>query len=131
MGEVHRRKSEDNMIQEEWRKKIQEACETAKTYRPFFDPVIDQLAQMLEMRDNALAMYKKSGNSPVITHTNKAGHTNMAKNPALVVINECNQQALAYWRDLGLTPAGYKKLNTGELSEHDNTFEEMLAKVGI
>lgn len=119
------------MIQEEWRKKIQEACETAKTYRPFFDPVIDQLAQMLEMRDNALAMYKKSGNSPVITHTNKAGHTNMAKNPALVVINECNQQALAYWRDLGLTPAGYKKLNTGELSEHDNTFEEMLAKVGI
>ena len=120
-----------DMKREEWKKEIIRACKTAKTYRPFFDNAIEQLAGILEMRDDAEEQYRKSGNSPVIKHTNKAGHANLTKNPALVVINECNQQALAYWRDLGLTPAGYKKLNTGELSEHDNTFEEMLAKVGI
>lgn len=119
------------MIKEEWIKRLKDICKEAGTYKPFFDEFINQLAQILEIRDNATAEFEKSGNKPVILHTNKGGHTNIVKNPALVVINECNQQALAYWRDLGLTPAGYKKLNTGELSEHDNTFEEMLAKVGI
>jgi len=104
------------MIKEEWITRLKKACRDAGTYRPFFDEVIGQLAQILEIRDNATAEFEISGNKPVVVHTNKGGHSNVVKNPALVVINECNQQALAYWRDLGLTPAGYKKLN-GEVTE--------------
>lgn len=119
------------MIQEEWKQRIQKTCREAGTYRSFFDEVINQLAQILEIRDNAVAEFVQSGNKPVIAHTNKGGHTNIIKNPALVVINECNQQALAYWRDLGLTPSGYKKLNGDAAQQKDTTFEDALAKIGV
>ena len=58
--------------------------------------------------------------NPVLMHTNKGGATNMTKNPALVVIMDCNAQALAYWRDLGLTPAGLKRLGDKGLLNKDN-----------
>lgn len=118
------------MIKAEWREAIKRACSEAGTYQPFFDTIIDELAQILEIRDTAMAQYVASGNSPVVTHTNKGGHSNIVKNPALAVINEQNQQALAYWRDLGLTPAGYKKLN-GDIEQRDTTFEDALAKIGV
>ena len=41
------------MIKEEWTKRLKQACKDAGTYRPFFDEVIGQLAQILEIRDNA------------------------------------------------------------------------------
>lgn len=119
------------MTSAEWTKKIKNACDAAGTYRPFFDDVILQLAQILETRDNAIAMYKASGGTPVVTHTNKAGATNLTKNPALAIINECNSQALAYWRDLGLTPTGYKRLGADDDAKRDTSFEDMLAKIGI
>ena len=55
------------------------------------------------------------------------------KNPALVIINECNQQALAYWRDLGLTPAGFKKLgnDTSAKAKQNGSFEELLSGIGL
>lgn len=120
------------MTERKWKDKIERACCEAGTYKPFFDTVISQLAGILEVKDTALEQFHQSHDKPVIIHTNKAGHTNMVKNPALVVINECNQQALAYWRDLGLTPSGYKRLNgDSQLSEKDTTFENMLSKIGI
>lgn len=119
------------MIKEEWTNRLTAVCREAGTYKPFFDEFINQLAQILEIRDNALAEFQKSGNKPVVLHTNKGGHANIVKNPALAVINECNQQALAYWRDLGLTPAGYKKLNGDAVDKHDTTFEDALAKIGV
>ena len=120
------------MTKAEWKKKIQAACVEAGTYKPFFDTIIDDLAQIMEIRDAALAQFVASGNSPVVQHTNKGGHTNLVKNPALAVINEQNQQALAYWRDLGLTPKGYKNL-TGEAVDEKKggTLEAMLKKLEI
>lgn len=118
------------MTKAEWRDRIQQACLDAGTYKPFFGTVIEQLAQVLEVRDAALAQFEATGNNPVVVHTNKGGHSNIVKNPALVIINEQNQQALAYWRDLGLTPAGYKKLN-GDIEQRDTTFEDALAKIGV
>mgnify|MGYP002625100948 CR=1 FL=1 len=120
------------MIQAEWKVKITDICKEAGTYRPFFDEIINQLAQILEIRDNALVDFQKSGNSPVVVYTNKGGHSNVVKNPALAVINEQNQQALSYWRDLGLTPAGYKKLNGGEaIEQKQSAFDDMLSKLDL
>lgn len=120
------------MTKKEWKSKIKRQCKKAGTYKAFFDTAIDELAQILEIRDAAMAEFVANGNNPVVSHTNKAGHTNIVKNPALAVINEQNQQALAYWRDLGLTPKGYKIL-TGEGIEEKKggTFETMLEKLEI
>lgn len=101
-----------------WKKKIRKACETAGTYQPFFDSVIDSLAGIMELRDNAREKFDASGGSTIVKHTNKGGSTNIVKNPALVVLMDCNTQALAYWRELGLTPAGLKRINESGLKQN-------------
>ena len=99
------------MEKKEWVRKINAACRKAGTYQPQFRYVIETLAQIMEDRDKVHDQYVASGSHPTITHTNKAKETNIVKNPMLVMECELNAQALAYWRDLGLTPAGLKKLN--------------------
>ena len=114
-----------------WKRRIRAACEEAGTYKPVFDIFIEQLAWILETRDAAQKKYKESGSLPIVEHTNKSGFTNVEKNPALAVINECNQQALTYWRDLGLTPAGLKKLSGESAGAGGDSFEEVLSQIGI
>lgn len=99
------------MRKKSWKAKIKAACVEAGTYRPFFDQVIDTLAAIMENRDKVQDLYTKSGSNPVVAYTNKAGETNPVKNPMLVMLADLNTQALSYWRDLGLTPAGLKKIN--------------------
>ena len=94
-----------------WKKKITQACRDAGTYRPYFDITISSLADILELRDAAMEQYLKDGGQPVIKHTNKAHEENVVKNPALVVVDDLYKTALAYWRDLGLTPAGLRRIN--------------------
>lgn len=121
----HKKNEEKDLTK--WEQVIKEACQEAGTYQPFFDLIIKELAGIMDTKDAALEIYEKSGGSPVVKYTNKGGFTNLRKNPALAVIQECNQQALAYWRDLGLTPSGFKKLD-GAVKKHEETdaFSELL-----
>ena len=105
------------MRKEEWKEQIKQATIDAGTYQPFFENVIDTLAGIMEMRDDAQAKYEAMGGETIVKHTNKGGNTNIVKNPALVVVGEMNTQALAYWRDLGLTPAGLKRINEAAMSK--------------
>lgn len=98
-----------------WKRKIKKSCKEAGTYQPFFDSVIDSLAGIMEMRDNAQEKFEASGGNTIVKHTNKGGQTNIVKNPALVVLMECNAQALAYWKELGLTSRAYKSM-TGAMA---------------
>ena len=120
------------MRKQTWKLKIKDACLEAGTYQNFFDQVIDTLAGILEMRDNAVEKFEASGGNTIVKHTNKGGQTNIVKNPALVVLMECNSQALAYWTQLGLTPRAYKAM-TGSLNVKNDskTLEEALAELGI
>lgn len=99
-----------------WKNRIVKACKEAGTYEPYFDQTIKVLAEILEKRDEAEAEYQRLDRMPVIKHTNKAGATNITKNPALVIWDDLNKSALAYWRDLGLTPAGLRKIR-GEAAD--------------
>lgn len=99
------------MKRQAWKKRIILAAQDAGTYQPFFDAVIDTLAGILEKRDEAERLYEASGASPIVKHTNKGGATNLEQNPALRLINDLNRDALQYWRELGLTPAGFKKIS--------------------
>lgn len=121
------------LTKRQWKLRIKSACKAAGTYQNYYDSVIDTLAGILETRDNAEERFQESGGEPVVEHTNKGGATNIVKNPALVVIMDCNAQALAYWRDLGLTPAGLKRLGEKGLVNKENSggLAGALAELGI
>lgn len=119
------------MKKETWVKKIKEACEKAGTYREYFDYTIDTLASILEKRDEIAKEYQRNGSHPLIPYTNKNGSTNLVKNPAIVLWDDLNKSALAYWRDLGLTPAGLKKIDEAALKKQKRGgLMEALAELG-
>lgn len=99
------------MTAKRWKSVIKKACVAAGTYRPHFDSPIDALSKILEQRDATYQAFIDGGALPVLEHTNSAGATNVSKNPLIMLWNDLNVTALSYWRDLGLTPAGLKKIN--------------------
>ena len=102
-----------------WKTKIKKACRAVDTYKPEFDYVIDTLAGILERRDDVAAAYEENPR-PVIEYTNKNDSTNQVKNPLLVLIEDMDKAALAYWRDLGLTPAGLRKINERTFKDRED-----------
>lgn len=118
------------MDKKQWKRKIKKACNDAGTYQKPFDSIIDTLSQVMENRDLAQKQFEEYGSKPVIYHTNKGGNTNLVKNPALVMVNELNSTALAYWRDLGLTPAGFKKLGESLTIKKEASLEDIINKLG-
>ncbi len=99
------------MNKQEWASRVRSASELAGTYRPYFDDIIDTLAAILDKRDAIQKEFDESGDSVMITYTNKGGAENKVLHPLVRTVNELNRDALAYWRDLGLTPAGLKKID--------------------
>lgn len=119
------------MEQAEWKKKIVEACRAAGVYQEWYTHVINTLAEILEQKDKAKEAFEKSGGQVVVRHTNKSGATNLVQNPALRLMNDLNRDALSYWRDLGLTPAGYKKLTANVVEDPTaQGFEKLLERIG-
>ncbi len=115
-----------------WVKRITASCEQAGTYRPYFADIIETLADILARRDAALTAFKKSGGYVLVYHTNKAGQTNLEQNPALRIVNDLNRDALAYWRDLGLTPAGLKRIEgNANAPEEVDPLADMLGKLKV
>ena len=80
------------------------------TYMPEFDKVIDNLSKIYEDMDTARDQFIKSGGNIVVKHTNKNGSTNLVKNPFFLAIEGLQANILQYNRELGLTPAGYRKI---------------------
>lgn len=117
------------MTAKSWKKRIKKACENAGTYKDCFDSVIETLSQIMEERDEARKAY--DGN-PIVEHTNQGGATNLAQNPALRLINDLNRDALAYWRELGLTPKGLRQINESAIKETKQTsaLERALEMIG-
>lgn len=120
------------MTKKTWFNKIKKATEAAGTYRPYFDSVIDTLAGILERRDQTEELFTNSGGKVLVKHTNKGGATNIEQNPAIRLINDLNRDALAYWRDLGLTPSGLKKINEKSLIVKEKKgLADVLGDLGI
>lgn len=120
------------MDKKQWKLKIKNAAKKAGTYQTFFDAVIDTLAGILEKRDTAQVFFEESGGNMIVEHTNKGGATNLELNPVLRLINDLNRDALAYWRDLGLTPAGLKRINESAMQKKQtgSALEEALKTIG-
>lgn len=113
----------------DYKAEITDACKDAGTYQPYFDAVIDTLADILIMRADAREKFIASGADTVVYHTNKNGSTNIVKNPALVVIMDLNMQAITYWRELGLTAKSYKQMFGDIKQDTGASLESILASL--
>ena len=109
------------MRQRAWNTRIKKACIEAGTYKPYFDSVIKTLSMMMARRDACEEEFQASGAEPTIEYTNKGGSTNVVKNPLLAMIDDLDKNALQYWRDLGLTPAGLKKIKDSSFKAAETT----------
>lgn len=108
------------MDRKKWKSLIKRNCIAVGTYNKAFEPIIETLADILTKRDAAEELYIKSGMRLIIPHTNKAGASNLEQNPTIRLINDLNRDALTYWRDLGLTPAGLKKISDDAIKKENS-----------
>lgn len=108
------------MTKSRWKSLIWAQLKALGTTDEAYASVVETLAELLEKRDQVGRTYKDYGSCPVIEYTNKAGATNLTKNPLLVMWDELNKSALAYWRELGLTPGSYRKMS-GEGPNRERT----------
>lgn len=101
-----------------WKNLINKQLSALDLQNEAYSSTVESLAAILEQRDKTYEEFQESGGKSVIEYTNKGGSTNMTKNPLLVLWDDLNKTALAYWRELGLTPSSYKRLTgTGTKKE--------------
>ena len=101
------------------------------TYKSSFDPAIDTLAEKGALRDTVRELFAASGGNVIVNHTNKAGATNIEQNPLLRMMNDLDRDLLAYWRDLGLTPAGLKRIDDQSMKpKKKSSLQEALTGLG-
>lgn len=98
------------MDEKTYKKKIVDNMKAVGTYRPEFLKTVENLAKIYVDMDNARKQFDESGGQIVIAYTNKNGSTNMVKNPCYQAIEGLQNNILLYGRELGLTPAGLKKI---------------------
>lgn len=108
---------------------IRGSLESLGVYRVEFDPAVWALAKIEEEVDAAWAEYEAEGCIRIITTVNKAGAEYRQQNPSytawLNLVAECRSQR----RELGLTPAGLKKLREDAMKKpKKSALAEVLAK---
>ena len=114
------------MTKRQWINAIKKQMDTLNIDQDGYGPVIETLADILEQRDKTFQEFQDSGGKSVVKYTNKAGATNTTKNPLLVLWDELNKNALSYWKELGLTPSGYRKL-TGDRPQKEEPLSGLAA----
>lgn len=95
-----------------------------------FGNVIQTLAEILEQRDKLYKQYQDEGSEVMVLYVSDRGQENMIINPLLKEWQNMNRDALVYWRELGLTPAGLKKLNEDSMKPAEQSpLDKVLANL--
>lgn len=120
------------MTTDQWKRTIKSKTKAMGTYQKAFDDAIDALAKILSERDEVYQQYVDQGSAALVEKVSDRGAVNMVKNPLLAIWTELNRDALTYWRDLGLTPAGLKRINESAMQkkEKGSALEEALKSIG-
>ena len=105
------------MSKNKWKNLINEQLSALGLQNEAYNSTVESLASILEQRYKTYKEFKDSGGKSALEYTNRGGATNMTKNPLLVLWDDLNKTALAYWRELGMTPSSFKKMTGGTLSE--------------
>lgn len=118
------------MEAKKWKSKINKAVSANGMDPKQYVAVISTLSDILEQRDATYDEYIYNGAEKIVEYTNKGGATNTVKNPLLILWADLNTQALAYWRELGLTPSSYKKISGDKPAEKGSALVEALKSLG-
>ena len=110
------------MRKQAWKKRIEEQIKIDRDYIKSFQTTLTILSEILEERDRVYDAYLKDGARPTVIFTTDRGAENPKPNPLLRQWQDLNVTALQYLRDLGLTPAGLRKLQ-GQLPKDHGTRE--------
>lgn len=109
---------------------IKAGCEGLGVYREEFDPAIWALAKVEEERDSAWEEFEAEGSVRIITTVNKAGAEYRQQNPSYTVWLNLVAESRSQRRELGLTPAGLKKLREDAMkAPKKSALAEALAKL--
>lgn len=109
---------------------IRAACQGLGTYREEFDPAIWALARVEEERDSAWDEFESEGSIRIVTTVNKAGAKYRQQNPSYTVWLNLVAESRSQRRELGLTPAGLKKLREDAMKQPKRSaLAEALAKL--
>lgn len=113
---------------DDYKKDIVRKMKSVGTYNISFQHSIDVLSRTLYDYEIAVKNFESSGSHIIVKHTNKNGSTNVVKNPLYLAIEKLRDDVLSYSRELGLTPAGLKRINEqGMTPEKKSKFEEFLS----
>lgn len=100
------------------------------TYNISFIYTINVLAKVLVDYETTIETFEKTGGNIVIKHTNKNGSTNLVKNPLYLALEKLRDDIITYSRELGLTPAGLKRINEkGNQVEKKSTLASVLSEL--
>lgn len=109
---------------------IKAGCDGLGVYREEFDPAIWALAKVEAERDSAWDEFEAEGSVRIITTVNKAGAEYRQQNPSYTVWLNLVAESRSQRRELGLTPAGLKKLREDAMkSPKKSALAEALAKL--
>lgn len=106
--------------------KITESMKSLDIYDKQFDKSIEILNDILNDLDFARKDFKADDRQYVVEYINKNGSTNLVKNPQYQVIADLSDRALRYLNELGLTPAGLKKIKDKKEKKHRSKLDEAL-----
>lgn len=98
------------MNADKWRRKIKEQVVELGVFKTSYNSVIDSLAKVLEQRDDAMRQFNAEGRQLVVEKVSDRGAVNVSINPLVSLLDKLNNTSLAYWKELGLTPASFKKM---------------------
>lgn len=99
------------MDEKQYKAKIIRNMKKLGIYRAEFMQIIERTAELYVLRDKFAEDFEMAGGRAVVNHTNKAGATNIIKNPFLVALNDVDTQLIVHERELGLTASALKKIN--------------------
>ena len=100
-------------------------------YKVQFDHAIDTLTHIIFDYEKSWEEFESSGEEMMIPYTNKAGATNISKNPKYAAVESLRRDMLDYLRELGLTPSALKRIREESMKPKGKPsgFEAMLAGV--
>lgn len=113
---------------EKYKKDIVKKMKEVGTYNVSFIYTINVLAKVLMDYEITTEQFANTGGHIVIKHTNKNGSTNIVKNPLYLALEKLRDDIITYSRELGLTPAGLKRINQeGNKPEKKSKLEQILS----
>ena len=115
-----------------YKKQIINKMKQVGTYNTSFMYTINTLAKVLADYEKTTNLYERTGGQIIVKHTNKSGATNIVKNPLYQAIEKQRDDIIAYSRELGLTPAGLKRIQDKDnTSKKESRLEMMLHELTI